>query len=65
MTPGPKTQNHSDIPQFVAVDRLNDGLMIEFEGGHHALFSYAFLHAQIVESEQRNEHQVDVKASAT
>ena len=65
MTVFDRTSDKSGTPRFIAADRLKDGLMIEFEGGHYALFSYAFLHAKVMESELREDHNVEIESSAT
>lgn len=43
------------VPRFIAVDRMIDGLMLEFADGEGVLFPYAFLYARLVELRQDKE----------
>lgn len=46
---------HSSIPSIVAVDRLNDGLVIKFLSGECALYTCDFLFSKLAECEQFND----------
>ena len=47
------------VPQIVAADRLNEGLVIKFDDGQCAFFSSAFLFSKLSECEELNEADIE------
>lgn len=50
---------NSKVPDVIAAERLNEGVVIKFANGHCGFYSSAFLFSKLGESEQLDEAEVE------
>ncbi len=49
----------SEVPEVIAAERLNEGVVIKFSGGQCGFYSSAFLFSKLKECEQLDEAEVE------